>query len=77
MLSRPGKSRMTAKGRNSAKDRASGPPVTQFKGWTALSGVRAYCRKCGVFRDFHEVVYWKKEGERTIVSCEECLNEQA
>ena len=51
-------------------------PAHEFKsyeGWTALTGVRGYCKSCGALRDFHEVLYWCKDGERTKTSCEDCL----
>ena len=47
--------------------------LPEVKGWTLLKGVRSYCRQCGAFRDFHQQIYWKREGQRTVISCEECV----
>jgi len=51
------------------------PELKQIPGWTVLTGVRTYCQSCGHLRDFQQVIYWKKDGERSLLRCEGCALE--
>lgn len=41
-------------------------------GWTIVTNVRANCTACGANLGLGDEVYWKREGERSIIRCKGC-----